>query len=432
MCTVMNCASVKKSYLVLTFIPMKKLLLLILLSPFTSVIAGTNTLCGSGRYDTEIFSNVDTTNDILYGANYVAGGNITNLTMDIYQPQGDTLSMRPLIVFAHGGSFIAGSKEDADVTSLCQHFARRGYVCASINYRLGFAVFPPNSGEAKRAVYRSVQDMKAAIRFFRKDAATTNAYRIDPNIIFAGGSSAGAFAALHMAYLDEYSELPADIDTSVMGNMEGNSGNPGYSSEVNAIINLCGALGDKTWIHSTDEPLVSMHGTADGTVPYATDIIVMFGIVPIMQVDGSYSISDWANTIGLQNDMYTFYGADHVPYLSSTQYMDTTVGFVSNFLYRYLGCTPSDPNPLGNTFNTGIDESLNRGINVYPNPSNGIIRIDSDEPVSDFYVYDLSGKQIFHRQSLQVIDLSFEGGIYLYKAVINSTKIIQGKLVIER
>lgn len=117
------------------------------------------------------------------------------------------------------------NKNDLDVQRLSEHFSKRGYVCASINYRLGIS-FPYNEANTTSTVFRAVQDLKAAIRFFRKDAATANEYKIDPNIIFAGGSSAGAFTALHLAYLNEYSELPSTIDTSILGDIEGNSGNP--------------------------------------------------------------------------------------------------------------------------------------------------------------------------------------------------------------
>jgi alpha/beta superfamily hydrolase len=383
--------------------------------------------CGTPRYDTEVFSSVDITSDVIYGSNSVAGGGPTDLTLDIYQPANDTATIRPLIVWAHGGSFIAGTKNDVDVTSLCEHFAKRGYVCASINYRLGFATFPPNGGEAKRAVFRAVQDMKAAIRYFRQDAATANTYKIDPNLIFAGGSSAGAFTALHLAYLDEPSELPADIDTTVMGGMEGNSGNPGYSSQVNAIINLCGALGDKTWIKSVDEPVVSMHGTNDNTVPYATDTIIFLGFIPIMQVDGSYSISAYANSIGLMNDMYTFYGADHVPYAASLAYMDTTVRFVSNFLYRYMGCIPSDPFPLANTFVTSVNEISNTISPVYPNPSQGTIHFSDD--VRSVKIFDATGRMIYSGIHPGEVHLNVNDGIYFYS--VDKGSVQTGKILVQ-
>lgn len=353
--------------------------------------------CNSGRYDQEIFSTVNISSDLIYGSNAAQGGGTVTLKLDVYEPAGDTLAQRPLIILAHGGSFVAGTKNDADVTLLCTRFAKRGYVCASIDYRLGVS-FPPSQAGTTQAVFRAVQDMKAAIRFFRKDAATTNVFKIDPSIIFAGGSSAGAFTALHLAYLDEPSELPSQIDTTIMGGMEGNSGNPGYSSEINAVINLCGALGDKTWMQMDDEPLVSMHGTADQTVPYGTSLIYYLGSFPIMVVDGSYSIHERANTVGVSNSMYTFFGAGHVPYLSNAAYMDTTVRFVSNFLYSYLGCTPSNPSPLANTFpTTGIDghDSNVNAIVLSPNPVQDKLRVQTSSPdnqITAIRILDMQGR----------------------------------------
>jgi acetyl esterase/lipase len=106
--------------------------------------------------------------------------------MDIYQPTGDIETNRPLIVWAHGGSFIGGTKTDADMVALSQAFTKKGYVCASINYRLGLTPF--DSVGAVKAVLRAVQDMKASVRFFYKDKLTTNTYKIDTTNIFIGGN----------------------------------------------------------------------------------------------------------------------------------------------------------------------------------------------------------------------------------------------------
>lgn len=351
--------------------------------------------CNSGRYDSEIFPNVTVQSDVVYGANIDANGVNLQLKMDIYQPDGDTAALRPVLVMVHGGSFIAGSKVDNDVQEICTRFARRGYVCASIDYRLGIP-FPIGEANAVRAVYRAVQDMKAAVRFFRQDAATNNAYRIDPAVIFGGGSSAGAFTAMHLAYLDDLSELPAQIDTTVLGGLEGNSGNPGYSSDIKAVVNLCGAMGDKNWILPGDEPLCSMHGTIDNTVPYATDMIYLAGAFPIMVVDGSYSVADHANQIGLDNTMYTFFGANHVPYALNATYMDTTVRFISNFLYRQLGCTPADPEPLANTFpTTGIRDFTDGDFRSYPNPVLDHIQLENIPAGTDAArLIDLQGRVV--------------------------------------
>lgn len=407
---------------------MKKLYSLLSLLIASGLMNAQSVDCFSGRFDTEVFATYDLTSNVTYGANADYNGTNTVLTMDIYQPHADTMVQRPLIIWVHGGSFLSGTKNDLDVTTLCQHFAKRGYVCASINYRLGIS-FPYNQANATNAVYRSVQDLKAAIRFFRKDAATANTYTIDPTIIYAGGSSAGAFAALHLAYMDNYAELPTTIDTTALGNLDGNSGNPGYSSNVNAIVDLCGALGNKTWMHSTDIPFCAMHGDHDNTVPYATDVIKLLGF-PIMTVDGSYSLAHYADSIGLYNQFYTFFGSDHVPYYSSATFMDTTVRFVSNFLFRQLGCTPSDLNPLPNTFNTtsGINE-LASEYYFYPNPTSGVIKVKSQKSFTTLTITDLQGRIVLSKKvesNETELNLSELKGLYI---LLGDKKVI-GKVVV--
>ncbi len=398
--------------------------MLFFIQSYSQIVTG---YCGSARYDQEIFSGVTVTSDTAFGSNTDYTGANVVLTMDIYEPTGDTASIRPLIVWAHGGSFIGGTKNDGDVTSLCNHFAKRGYVCASINYRLGMPV-PPSQASASQAVYRAVQDMKAAIRFFRKDAATVNTYRIDSNLVIAAGSSAGAFTALHLAYLNQPSELPAGIDTTVIGSIEGNSGNPGYSSSVNAVVNLCGALGNKNWMVNGDIPLCSMHGTADNIVPYATAMLYILNIFPIMVVDGSYSVNNHADSIGVWNVMYTYYGASHVPYAGSIAYMDTTVRFVSNFLYQYMGCIPTDLNPLPNTFiQVSVPELISpeNDVSAYPNPASGYILIDlKNSSAQKIELLDVTGRIVRNAENISASHVRLDrgnlnAGIYFLKIIAN-------------
>ena len=311
---------------------MKKLLLLcsLLIASAFSFSSFAQYPCTPERYSDEVFASVNISSGITYGSAKNINNSTETLTLDVYEPAGDTASKRPLIIWGHGGSFVGGSKTDPDVVALCTRFAKRGYVCVSYNYRIGMG-FPINQANASRAVYRATQDAKGVIRYFRKDAATTNAYKIDPGYVYLGGSSAGAFTALHLAYLDQASEIPSYLDTTGMGDIEGNSGSPGYSAEVNAIINLCGALGSVSWMHAGDEPVCSMHGTIDGTVPYATAIISVLGF-PVMMVDGSHTVDSMATVLSLDHVFHTWQGADHVPYLSNTTYMDSTVEFVRDFL----------------------------------------------------------------------------------------------------
>ena len=182
-----------------------------------------------------------------------------NLSMYIFQPPNDTMAHRPLVILAFGGSFLQGLKESPDVLHLCNAFQKRGFVTASIDYRLG--ANPIDSLHMMMAVLRGMQDMKAAIRFIYKDALTTNTYKIDTNNIFIGGVSAGAFIGIHCAYLNDTTILAPWMQEALdtIGGLEGNSGNPNFSTKIKGVVNLSGAIGDTSWIKAGDPTMVSMH-----------------------------------------------------------------------------------------------------------------------------------------------------------------------------
>ena len=393
---------------------------------FAALVASSLTFaqtpCATGRYSTDVYVNITQTNGIQYGQNTTYTGSNQNLTLDFYQPTGDTATARPLIIWAHGGSFLGGSSTDIDVATLSARFAKKGFVCASINYRLGF--FPIDSANSVKAVMRAVQDMKAAIRFFYKDRSTgTNLYKIDTNNIFIGGSSAGAITALHCAYLDRTCEINPYVSQTTLttlGGLEGNSGNACYSSKVKGVINLCGALARYGWFEAGDLPLCSMHGTADATVKYSRGMVNPG--VPLMYIDGSRMLQERATAIGVQHNFYTWYNAPHVPYAGTSAiqiaYMDTTVRFVRDYLIQRLGCT--DPilqtanAPFGTatlyaytpctgnvaqTFCTiGIKEHYATNLiqQVFPNPSENEINIvfSSENKKHTIELLDVSGRVV--------------------------------------
>ncbi len=367
----------------------------------------------AGRYYAYKFASVDTFSNVVYGAAADYQGNMLNLKMDVYQPAGDPVAMRPLIIFAHGGSFVSGSKTDADVRELCIRFARTGYVTASIDYRLGVSGI--DSINAAKAVIRAMQDMKAAVRYFRQDATTANTYRIHPGYIFIGGSSAGAITALSYAYMNNPSEIPYNIDVSSMGGMEGQSGNTGFSTQVNAVVNLCGALGDSMMVAANDVPFVSVHGYYDQTVPYYRGYVKVANI-PLLRVDGSGVLHTRAGHLAVNNALRSFY-TGHVPYkgTSPTQiaYMDTTFDFVKTFLRPYL---------RGNT--TGLNqlwENTTPEARVFPNPSSsGFVQVNLPSEIKGSYqlqLFDVSGRLVYqHCTSVASVRLeqgSLPDGLYL-------------------
>ncbi len=398
--------------------------------------------CGNGRYLNKIFTNYALTSNIAYGQNFKVNGQSQTLLLDVYQPQGDDSTvLRPLIIWIHGGTFVGGSKTGTDVAPLSQDFAKMGFVATSIEYRVGMQDYPlpgPDSVDATESVVRAVHDARAAVRFFKKNFTEGgNTYKIDTNLIFVAGVSAGAITAVHLAYLDDINEYPAYIDTTKVGlggGIEGNSGNPGYSSKARAIVNSAGAIRDTSWMKSNDTPIISLHGTADGTVPYGTAMIYVGGFYPIMVVSGSGSIHQRTDNLGINNCLKPFYGADHVPHVGNAQYTDTLEKYTGNYLYQFI-CNAA---PECGYYTVGISENKTEsGIVVYPNPNNGnfnlIISQFDNLKMRKLKIYNVLGKMVYSQQlttSNEQLTTNLSDGIYFYQIIVGE-KIYTGKLVKE-
>ncbi|MBK8338707.1 MAG: carboxylesterase family protein [Flavobacteriales bacterium] len=295
------------------------------------------TECGTGRYtDVAYFDSVTVTSAVLFGNNIGVGGQPQNLYMDVYEPYGDTLSARPVVLVAFGGSFVAGSR--ADVAELCVQFAKLGYVAVAPDYRVG--LFFPNVATTTQAVMRGAHDMRGCVRYLRKTVAEdANPYRVDVDRIITGGVSAGAISALHATYLDQPSEMPAVLvsDSAALGGIEGNSGSDVYSSDVRACYSFSGAIGDTSWIVPGDQPLVSVHEEGDEIVPCWTEEVSVFGVPTGLLASGSGHIHQRAEHIGLQHCFLLFPGSGHVGYLTSDP--EVSWGLCSTFLLRWSAAT---------------------------------------------------------------------------------------------
>ncbi|HEX2900661.1 MAG TPA: T9SS type A sorting domain-containing protein, partial [Bacteroidia bacterium] len=175
-----------------------------------------------------LYSYHDTT--LQYGAAVDFGGVTRTLAMDVSVPTNDTPppNGRPLMLLVHGGAFMAGTKVDPGIVAMRRDFAKRGYVTAAIDYRLG--MFQPagdwhcnisfiqgvewdclnqtDTLEWTRAYYRGIQDVRGALRYLVNHAADFN---LDPQNIFVVGESAGAFISMGVGFMDDPSEKPAGV-----------------------------------------------------------------------------------------------------------------------------------------------------------------------------------------------------------------------------
>ena len=149
---------------------------------------------------------------------------------DIYQPIGDTLTNRPVIIISHTGSFLppvangqaTGSVKDSSIVEQCTRWAKKGYVAVAMGNRKGWN--PTSTDQNVRtstllqAAYRGIQDAKAMVRFLRMtEDVAGNPYGIDPDKIVLGGQGTGGYISLGYATLSNAAvelNLPKFIDFS--------------------------------------------------------------------------------------------------------------------------------------------------------------------------------------------------------------------------
>lgn len=208
------------------------------------------------------------------------------LCLDLYEGIGsETPGGRPALVLAFGGAFHRGSKEtdavledgrqNTPVAEYCREFAKRGYVCFAIDYRLtpedpdpgrtplllnplnvnrdridivrGIMGLPPSTPTMiANAMEAAFDDMAAALRWVHAHAPELG---VDPARIAAGGFSAGAIMAMAATY--------------------------GEALPVAAVVSLSGAMGTaemKKYLgHGVQPPVILFHGENDlASIRYQT------------------------------------------------------------------------------------------------------------------------------------------------------------------
>ncbi len=245
-------------------------------------------------------------------------------------------------------------------------------------------------------------------------------YNIDANRIYSTGMSNGGFMSFHLAC--NLSDRFAAV-ASVTGSM------------VPATMTNCNAT------HMT--PILQMHGTSDGTVPYngagwtasipnvidhwvnfnACSTTPIYTALPntnttdgctaesfeYQNVDGCVTVKH----IKITNGGHTWPGS--IINLAGTCYDFSASLEIWKFLSRF------DINgAIGNCQSLSVDALADQSLSIYPNPSQGEVHIDglSDE-WQTVEVATLSGKVLFSDQvnaQQNTLDLSFlEEGYFLIR-----------------
>lgn len=319
------------------------------------------------RYLEEVFTDVMRIDTIPYGQNttilplLVPGGTPLKrpLFLNLYMPEGDTETERPLIMMYHTGNFLPrlingnnnGQLDDIYVVALAERLARMGYVVAMVDYRKGWNPISDDqdvrTNTLINAAYRGVQDANTCSRFFRKTIEDFgNPYGLDADQFVAWGIGTGGYISYAAGALDNYLDvvLPKFIGADINGDgmpdpmvIDFINGDPqattvginpltgdtlcfpnhiekDYSDELQLCVNMGGAMGDISWLDAEDPPMISFHVPTDPFAPYDEGtVIVPTTEDPVVDVVGSYAIAQQAEALGTNsvwntstfNDVYS-------------------------------------------------------------------------------------------------------------------------------
>ena len=372
-----------------------------LITPLVFCIVVGSSAQAQTRYIDEVFGSFDSISSILYGSNlsvlgasqgfpYIETGTfgIPALELDFYEPTGDSELERPLIIFLHTGTFApiiyngnpTGMRQDFATERMCQSLARRGYAVANLEYRLGWNPTAPTQAEKAaslmKAVYRAIQDVKGAVRYFRDDYENNgNSYRIDTSRIVLCGQGSGGWIALGYATIDKLSEIQLPkfldltdplnpiplIDTADIGDWDGYGGTynyenyPGFSNDVHMVCSMGGGIGDLSWLEAGDVPITAVHCPTDPVAIYTTgDVSVSQIGVVTTDISGSHDVMNKANALDNNdvlwnayiNDVYTT-AAENASMAAEgmTDYGGTVIGPIERHLFPFMTQNPFEASP---------------------------------------------------------------------------------------
>lgn len=195
------------------------------------------------------------------------------LALDVAIPEGS--GPFPLVVCIHGGGWRTGGKatwnENRVEAQINIHeFAKRGYVAATVNYRLAPAYKLP----------AMLDDIRVAVDFLLAE------YKIDPQRIAFAGDSAGG----HLALMSGITLRRAGYGVRGVINMFGLTDCTDVSAAVNngrlsyVVADFVGsddpasalalAASPARLVDSGSPPVLTLHGTEDVTISFAQALVL--------------------------------------------------------------------------------------------------------------------------------------------------------------
>jgi acetyl esterase/lipase len=184
----------------------------------------------------------------------------------MYKPK-NLVKTAPLMVFIHGGGFTGGKRSDYLVLLLA--FAQKGYMTATVSYRL-----------VKDSIYPAcAEDITDAVKWLFRNGDT---YGYDPDRIALIGGSAGGHLALLAAYGWQKNNVKNDTAAHRIKAVVDLYGPADFTTEFaknnSTVINFLGhtykeapelftEVSPVHYLDKSDPPTMILHGTSDQTVP---------------------------------------------------------------------------------------------------------------------------------------------------------------------
>ncbi|MEO1627231.1 MAG: T9SS type A sorting domain-containing protein [Bacteroidota bacterium] len=384
-------------------------------------------LCTSDNRFTEqeYFSDnqIDSRLNVRYGTAVDWLGNSVDLRMDVYFPKfnADPLDRRPFVLLIHGGGFKGGTKEA--MTNYCLQFAKRGFVAATISYRLGWD--QNDRGDQIYASYRAQQDANAALRFIARFA---NRARIDTDWLFIGGSSAGSVTSLNTIYMTQQDwETSVPGITALLGPLNSSGNNFNTTFELQGVFNNWGLTLDNGISPSEMVPSIAFHGVLDGVTPIGTGPSFPGG--PINSGSGTihnYLLSNnvcselTVDSLGRHgiyrgNAGETFRVSRAACFFKSVFCDNCT----SNYFTDSIPADCATTAPL--TLNLDIKAAHPLPLRIFPNPADKVLNISGDLSVYDIELINTAGqivRRIEHGSASTVMAVEdLTPGLYLLRLV---------------
>ncbi|MDO6438658.1 alpha/beta hydrolase [Cyclobacterium sp. 1_MG-2023] len=245
------------------------------------------------RYLNTVFEEVSIQKDVVFGEAVNAKGIKESLALDIYTPENDNVKNRPVIVWMHGGGFRYGNdKTQTYIVEMAKRFAKKGYVCISIDYRVRDQPIEDIGGTLSDAV----EDATKALKWVRKHRKDLN---IDKSKIIVGGGSAGGILGSNFFFSNKTKKKD--------------------KAGIIGFVNLWGSTGEKWGMlnrYKKAPPTIIVHGTADKSVPYSNSVELVKKLT--------------AHKV--KNELITYTAAGHTPVV----HMDDFEIKIATFLYGLI------------------------------------------------------------------------------------------------